>query len=154
MGSEKSRMLILPSTNEKIEKFINYIMKNWKKILARRIFDKTMEEIKKNWHPNPNLVWEQALENAAPQLMIKSKRLGWAVYHVPIEVQPNKKMFYSSKWILDSARSKKWKSFYLQLSDELLAAYSNQWNAVKKKEDTHKMAKANKAFAYLAKYVK
>jgi len=69
-------MLVLPDSNEKIEKFINYIMRNGKKLLAKKIFNMTLEEIKKNGHPNPIIVWEQAIENASPSVMVKSKRIG------------------------------------------------------------------------------
>lgn len=144
----------LPSTTDKIEKFINFIMKDGKKNVARKIFNDSMAEIKKNGHVNPLTVWEQAIDNAAPNMMIKAKRIGGAIYQVPVEVPNKKKFFYSCKWILDYSRSKKGTPMYMRLAEELLAAYSNQWNAVKKKEDTHKMADANKAFAYLAKYIK
>lgn len=144
----------LPSTNDKIEKFINYIMLDGKKTIARKIFNDTLAEIKKNGHVNPLAVWEAAIENAAPNMMVKSKRIWGAVYQVPIEVPARKRYFYSCKWIIDFSRAKKWTPMYMRLAEELLAAYSNQWNAVKKKEDTHKMADANKAFAYLAKYIK
>jgi len=147
-------MLVLPDSNEKIEKFINYIMRNGKKLLAKKIFRMTLEEIKKNGHPNPIVVWEQAIENASPQIMVKSKRIGWAVYQIPLEVPAKKRFFYASKWILNAAKSKKWAPMYKKLAEELLAAYSSQGSAVKKKEEAHKMAEANKAFAYLAKYVK
>lgn len=151
---KKSSVFSLPSTTDKIEKFINFVMLDWKKSIARKIFNDAMDEIKSNWHINALVVWETAIENAAPHIMIKSKRIWWAVYQVPLEVPVKKRFFYSAKWIIDIARSKKWKPMYKRLADELLAAYSNQWAAVKKKEDTHKMAEANKAYAYLAKYVK
>ncbi len=151
---KKADSFSIPTTSPKVEKFINHLMKDWKKITARKIFYKALEEIKKNWHMNPYAVWEVALENAAPNVMVKSKRIWWAVYQVPLEVKSDKKFFYSTKWILDFSRSKKWVPMYKSLAEELLAAYSNQWSAVKKKEDTHKMADANKAYAYLAKYVK
>ena len=144
----------LPSTNDKIEKFINYLMLDGKKTIARKIFQDTLDEIKKNGHVNPMAVWEAAIENAAPNMMVKSKRIWGAVYQVPIEVPTRKRFFYSCKWLIDFSRSKKGTAMYMRLAEELLAAYSNQWNAVKKKEDTHKMADANKAFAYLAKYIK
>jgi len=147
-------LLVLPDSNEKIEKFINFLMKNWKKLLAKKIFNQTLEEIKKNWHPNPIVVWEQAIEHVSPNIMVKSKRIWWAVYQVPLEVPSRKRFFYASKWILDFVRSKKWTPMYKKLAEELLAAYSGQGTSVKKKEDVHKMAEANKAFAYLAKYVK
>jgi small subunit ribosomal protein S7 len=125
-----------------------------KKITARKIFNDTMEEIKANWHINPFVVWETAIDNVSPQVMIKSKRIWWAVYQVPLEVSTKQKFFYASKRIIDYSRAKKWKPMHKRLAEELLAAYSNQWSSVKKKEDTHKMAEANKAYAYLAKYVK
>ena len=151
---KKAPMLVLPDSNEKIEKFVNYIMKNGKKLLAKKIFNMTLKEIEKNGHPNPLVVWEQAIENASPNVMVKSKRIGWAVYQIPLEVPAKKRFFYASKWILTAARSKKWAPMYKKLAEELLAAYSGQGSAVKKKEEAHKMAEANKAFAYLAKYVK
>ena len=141
-------------STEKFEKFINYIMRNGKKLLAKKIMKKTFEEIKKNGHPDPMVVWEQAIENASPNIMVKSKRIGWAVYQIPLEVPAKKRFFYASKWILDAARSKKGAPMYKKLAEELLAAYSGQGSAVKRKEEAHKMAEANKAFAYLAKYVK
>ena len=151
---KKPTAFTLPSTDDKIEKFINYIMQDGKKNIARKLFNQTLNEIKKNGHVNPKAVWEAAIENAAPHVMVKSKRIWWAVYQVPIEVPVKKRFFYSCKWIIDFARSKKGSPMYMRLSEELLAAYSSQWSAVKKKEDTHKMADANKAFAYLAKYVR
>ncbi len=151
---KKNDLFSVPSTSAKVEKFINHLMKDWKKSIARKIFNDSLEEIKRNWHMNPYAVWEMAIENASPSVMVKSKRIGWAVYQVPLEVKSDKKFFYSSKWILNYSSAKKWTPMYKALAEELLAAYSNQWSAVKKKEDTHKMADANKAYAYLAKYVK
>lgn len=151
---KKSDLFSLPTTNEKIEKFVNYIMLDWKKSVAKKIFSDTLNEIKANWHVNPYVVWETAIENSSPQVMIKSKRIWWAVYQIPLEVPMKKRFYYACKWILDASKAKKWRSMYKKLAEELLACYSNQWTAVKKKEDTHRMAEANKAFAYLAKYVK
>ena len=151
---KKAGLFTLPSTNDQIEKFINYIMLDGKKNIARKIFQDTLNEIKKNGHVNPTAVWEAAVENAAPSMMVKSKRIGGAIYQVPVEVPAKKRFFYSCKWIIDYSRNGKGSPMYMRLSEELLAAYSNQGNAVKKKEDTHKMADANKAFAYLAKYIK
>jgi len=85
--------------------------------------------------------------------MIKSKRLWGSVYQVPVEVKQSRRLFYAMRWLLDAAKSKKGKPMYKRLAEEILAAYANQWAAVKKKEETHKMADANKAFAYMAKYV-
>lgn len=151
---KKPAGLFLPSTTERIEKFINFIMLDGKKNVARKIFNDTLEEIKKNGHVNPIAVRESAVDNASPQVMVKSKRVWGAVYQVPLEVPARKRFFYGSKWILDATRAKKGSPMAIRLSEELLAAYSNQGSAVKKKEDVHKMAEANKAFAYMAKYVK
>lgn len=138
---------------EKLDKIINYLMKDGKKATAKRIYADMLKEIKSNGHMNPQIVVETAIENASPTVMIKSKRLWWSVYQVPVEVKQSRRLFYAMKWLLDSAKSKKGKPMYKRLAEEILAAYSNQWAAVKKKEETHKMAEANKAFAYMAKYV-
>lgn len=140
-------------SSEKIDKIINYIMKSGKKSVAKKIFADVLKDIKSNGHMNPVVVVETAIENASPSVMIKSKRIWGSIYQVPVEVKQNKRLFYSVRWILDSARTKKGKPMYKKLSEEILAAYSSQWAAVKKKEETHKMAEANKAFAYMAKYI-
>ncbi len=139
--------------NQKVEKIINYIMRHGKKSVARKIYLNTLKEIKSNGHMNPEVVVETALENASPNIMIKSKRIGGSVYQVPVEVKPQKRLFFACKWILDGAKSKTGKPMYKKLAEEILAAYNNQGYAVKKKEETHKMAEANKAFAYMAKYI-
>ncbi len=128
-------------------------MKHGKKSVAKKIYDDTLAEIKSSGHMNPEIVLETAIENASPTLMIKSKRMGGSVYQVPVEVRQDKKLFFAFKWILDGTKSKKGKPMYKKLAEELLAAYGNQGYAVKKKEETLKMAEANKAFAYMAKYV-
>ncbi len=151
---EKPAYLGLPTSDQKAQKFINYIMKEGKRTVALKIYNDTMNEIKANGHLNPSAVLEAALENAAPDIMVKSKRIGGAVYQVPLEVKAYKKLFFASKWLLDAARSKKGKPMYKKLAEELMAAYSNQGPAIKRKEEVHKMAEANKAFSYLAKYVK
>lgn len=148
----KSGALVL--ADSKTEKFINYLMKDGKKSVARRVFADTMSEIKAAGHMNPQGVLFTAIENASPSIMIKSKRVGGSVYQVPVEVKSTRKTYFACKWILDAARGKKGKPMSKKLSEELLAAYSEQGTAVKKKEDVHKMAEANKAFAYMAKYVK
>jgi small subunit ribosomal protein S7 len=135
------------------EKLINHLMKNGKKAVAKKIYDNALKEIKKSGHMNPSIVVQAAIENASPNIMIKSKRIGGAVYQVPVEVKPAKRFFFATKWILDAARGKAGKPMYKKLAEELISAYGNQGSAVKKKEEAHKMAEANKAFAYMAKYV-
>lgn len=150
---KKAQRVLWPNDKPSIEKLINYLMKDGKKSVAKKIYSDMLKEIKVNGHMNPVIVVETAIENASPNMMIKSKRLGGSVYQVPVEVKSHKRLFYSMKWILDAARSKKGSPMYKKLAEEMLAAYSNQGAAVKKKEETHKMAEANKAFAYMAKYV-
>lgn len=154
MAFKKPKSGALVLADVKVEKFINYLMKDGKKTTARKVFSDTMNEIKSAGHMNPKGVLFTAIDNAAPSIMVKSKRVGWSVYQVPVEVKPGRKMYFACAWILNAARWKKWKPMYKKLSEELLAAYSEQGNAVKKKEDVHRMAEANKAFAYMAKYVK
>lgn len=154
MWFKKPKSWALVLADHKIEKFINYLMKDGKKTTARKVFADTMNEIKAAGHMNPHGVLFTAIENSAPSIMVKSKRVGGSVYQVPVEVKANRKVYFACKWILDAARSKKGKPMSKKLSEELLAAYSEQGTAVKKKEDVHRMAEANKAFAYMAKYVK
>ncbi len=148
-----SKLVAGSLSNEKIDKIINYIMKDGKKSVAKRIYHDTLKEIKSNGHMNPEIVLETAIDNASPNVMIKSKRMGGSVYQVPVEVKQDKKLFFAFKRILDATKSKTGKPMYKRLAEEILAAYGNQGYAVKKKEETHKMAEANKAFAYMAKYV-
>ena len=137
----------------KTDKIINFLMKDGKKSVAKRIYSDMLKEVKLAGHMNPDIVVETAIDNASPTLMIKSKRMGWSVYQVPVEVKQDKKLFFAFKWILDGTKSKKGKPMYKKLAEEILAAYGNQGYAVKKKEETLKMAEANKAFAYMAKYM-
>jgi small subunit ribosomal protein S7 len=150
---KSSTAVVSPKTTEKEQKLINYIMKHGKKSVARKIYADALKEIKLSGHMNPTIVVETAIENASPTMMIKSKRVGGSVYQVPVEVKSAKRFFFAVRWILDAARSKKGAPMHKKLAEELLAAYSGQGSAVKKKEEAHKMAEANKAFAYMAKYV-
>jgi len=101
--SKSTNAGILQSNEEKL---INHLMKNGKKSVAKRIYNHALKEIKISGHMNPSVVVQAAIENASPNVMIKSKRIGGAVYQVPVEVKPAKRFFFASKWILDAARSK------------------------------------------------
>lgn len=151
---KKPKSSALVFSDPKVEKFINYLMKDGKKTTARKVFNDTMNEIRAAWHMNPKGVLFTAIDNTAPSIMVKSKRVGWSVYQVPVEVNPRRKMYFACTWLLSAANGKKWKPMFKKLAEELLAAYSEQGTAFKKKEDVHRMAEANKAFAYMAKYVK
>lgn len=153
MKTDSNKHTMQTQDNPKVAKIINYIMQSGKKTVAQRIYRNMLQEIKQNGHMNPIVVVETAIENASPQVMVKSKRIGGSVYQVPVEVKVHKRLFYAMKWILQSVHSKSGKPMHKKLAEELLAAYSGQGSAVKRKEETHKMAEANKAFAYMAKYV-
>ncbi|NOZ44201.1 MAG: 30S ribosomal protein S7 [bacterium] len=101
-------------------------MKDGKRSVAKKIYSDMLNEIKLHGHMNPVIVVETAIENASPNMMIKSKRLGGSVYQVPVEVKVNKRLFYAMKWILNVTRAKKGMPMYKKLAEEMLAAYSNQ----------------------------
>jgi small subunit ribosomal protein S7 len=138
------------TTNPGLEKFINYIMLDWKKSLARKLLNDTFEEIKSKGQKNPSSIFDRALENVMPKIEVRPKRVGWSIYQVPQEVKPKRQLFLAAKWILESVRSKKWTSFSKLLASELIDAANETGNAVKKKLDVYKMADANKAFARFA----
>jgi small subunit ribosomal protein S7 len=135
--------------NAEVSKFINQIMKNGKKTTAKRIVYKTFENIKKETKKEPLEVFEKALENAAPLLEVKSKRVGGATYQVPKEVKGNRRLSLGIRWIINAAKAKKGKSMEERLTHELIQAFHNEGEAVRKKINTHKMAEANRAFAHL-----
>lgn len=149
----RKQKIFMPWEDEYEEKFINYIMRQGKKTVAKRVFADTMKEIRNNGHMNPKIVLRTAIENSSPTIMIKSARVGWSVYQVPVEVKQGRKVFFACKWILDAAKAKKGKAMYKKLAEEILAAYSGQGTSIKKREEAQKMAEANRAFAYMAKYV-
>ena len=135
----------------KLGKFINYIMESGKKNIARAIVADCMTVIKEKAKvENPLEVFELALKNTTPAMEVRSRRVGGANYQVPREVRPERKQSLSMKWIIEAARSKKGKPIHEKLADEIIAASKNEGEAVKKRENVHKMAEANKAFAHFA----
>jgi small subunit ribosomal protein S7 len=137
--------------SQKLEKFINYVMWSGKKETSRKIMYKAFDVIKeKTGNPNPLEIFDLAMKNAGPMTEVRSKRIGGANYQVPREVRPERRLALAMRWIRDAARKGKGKPMHLKLADELIAASKNEGSAIKKKEDTHKMAEANKAFAHFA----
>ena len=135
----------------KIEKFINNVMKDGKKNTARKVVYGAFEIIKeKKKDLEPLEVFELALKNTGPLMEIRSRRVGGANYQVPREVRPERRFALAVRWILDAANSKKGRPMHEKLADEILAASNNEGDAVKKRENVHKMADANKAFAHFA----
>jgi len=133
-----------------VARFINQIMKKGKKTIARKIVYGAFEIIKEKTKQEPLAVFEKALENAGPLVEIKPKRVGGATYQVPREVAGERRMALAIRWILLAARAKKGKSMAEKLAEELILASKNEGSAIKKKEDTHRMAEANRAFAHFA----
>ena len=137
--------------SEKVTKFINYVMQEGKKQTARKVVYGSLDFIKeKTKNPNPLEVFEAALKNTGPTMEVRSRRVGGANYQVPREVRPERRIFLSMKWIIDAARAKKGKAMHEKLAEEIIAASNNEGDAVRKRENTHKMAEANKAFAHFA----
>lgn len=134
------------------EKFINYIMERGKKSLARRLFDETMEEIKKTGKKDAIKIFEQAIENVIPSIEVRPKRIGEGVYQVPVEVKPKRQIALACRWILGATRSMKGSAFPKRLAQILLESAENTGPAIKKKEDVLRMAEANKTFAHLARF--
>ena len=150
----KNRNAVEPDfvyNSQKLEKFINYIMWSGKKETARKVMYAAFDVIKeKTGNPNPLEIFDLALRNAGPMTEVRSKRIGGANYQVPVEVRAERRVALAMRWIRDAARGGKGRPMHLKLADELIAASKNEGAAIKKKEDTHKMAEANKAFAHFA----
>jgi small subunit ribosomal protein S7 len=137
--------------NIAVSRFINYLMNEGKKSVSERVFYKALANVEKETKQEPLQIFEKALENASPLLELISRRVGGANYQVPREVRPERKFFLGCKWIIDAARSKKGKPMDQKLAEELIAASKNEGAAIKKKQNVHKMAEANRAFAHFAR---
>jgi small subunit ribosomal protein S7 len=131
-----------------VARFINKIMYKGKKSIAQGIVYDAFERITKQMKSEPLALFEQAMKNVTPMLQVKSRRVGGATYQVPIEVSPERGEFLATKWIITYARDRGGRSMAEKLAAELMDAAQGQGNSIKKKQDTHKMAEANKAFAH------
>ena len=137
--------------SEKVAKFINYVMLDGKKDTARKIVYSAFDLIKaSDKNVDPLVVFEDAIRNVGPITEVRSRRVGGANYQVPREVRPERRLALAMRWILTIARKKKGTEIHKLLAEELLLASKGEGEAVKKKENTHKMAEANKAFAHFA----
>lgn len=133
-----------------VSRFINYLMKDGEKSVAEKVFYKALENIKKESGEEPVAVFQRALENASPMVEVVSKRIGGANYQVPKEVRPERKFFLACQWIIDAARARKGMPMDKKLAEELMTAAKNEGTAIKKKQNVHRMAEANRAFAHFA----
>jgi len=131
-----------------VEKFVNSLMWQGKKNTAQGIFYDAMEKIRERTSDDPMKVFKKALDNVKPALEVKSRRVGGANYQVPVEVNRNRQTSLSLRWIIGYARERGEKSMVEKLTAELLDAANNRGGAIKKRDDTHRMAEANKAFAH------
>ncbi len=134
-----------------VSKFINQVMRKGKKGVARKIVYDAFDILKEKHKAEPVDIFEGAIQNVSPDMEVRSKRVGGATYQVPMKVNKKRAMSLSMRWIVSAAKKKSGKPMKEHLAEELLSASKNEGEAIKKKETMHKMAKANKAFSYLAK---
>ena len=137
--------------SQKVTKLINYIMQDGKKEAARKIVFGALTVIKEQAKvENPMEIFDNALKNITPLMEVRSRRVGGANYQVPVEVRPDRRTALAYRWVIEAARNKKGKPMHMKLAEELMLAAKNEGDAVKKRENVHKMAEANKAFAHFA----
>ncbi|MEE9583808.1 MAG: 30S ribosomal protein S7 [Dehalococcoidales bacterium] len=134
--------------SETVARLINKVMLNGKKTTAERIVYQALEIVEQREKKEPVTVLQQAVRNATPVLEVKPRRVGGATYQVPVEVRPGRDLALAIRWLLKSSRARSGKSMAEKLAAELIDASNGQGTAVKKREDTHKMAEANRAFAH------
>ncbi len=148
-SAEKRQILPDPRFNsETVAKFINMVMVNGKKSLAERIVYGALDIVQSKGHEDLLGVLGKALENVQPLVEVKSRRVGGATYQVPVEVRPDRRRSLGMRWLIEAARKRSEKTMPQRLASELLDAMENRGAAVKKREDTHRMAEANKAFSH------
>jgi small subunit ribosomal protein S7 len=150
---KKKKRVIPPDpvyNNVTVAKFINQVMRRGKKNIARKIVYKAFDIIKERTKKEPLEVFDLALKNASPLLEVKPRRIGGATYQVPREVKGERRLTLAMRWIIQAAKSKRGKPMREKLAEELIEASENRGAAIKKKEDTHRMAEANRAFAHFA----
>ena len=134
--------------NRTLAKFVNILMKNGKKSIAEKIVYGALDQVGKKSGGESLEIFTKALENIRPVVEVKSRRVGGATYQVPVEVRANRGLTLAMRWLVDAARNRNEKSMGLRLAAEMLDARENRGTAVKKREDTHRMAEANKAFSH------
>ena len=147
---ERREILPDPVFNDLIvTKFVNNLMVSGKKSISEKIFYNSLKIVENQTKKENGLdIFKQALENVSPVLEVKSKRIGGATYQVPVEVSKNRRIALAMRWIIEYSKGRKGRTMADRLASELVAAANNEGSSIKKKEDTHKMAEANKAFAH------
>ncbi len=150
---KQPKRIILPDplyNNVTVAKFINYVMKKGKKEKARKVVYDAFKIIKEKTEKDPVEIFELAIRNASPLLEVKARRIGGATYQVPREVRGERKLTLAVRWIIQGSKSRKGKAMRQKLAEELIDVSNNQGWAIKKRDDTHRMAEANRAFAHFA----
>ncbi len=149
MEAPKREILPDPVYNSQlVTKFVNVIMRDGKKTVAERILYDALDIVSETTEEDPMKIFKKAVDNVKPAVEVKSRRVGGSTYQVPIEVRPNRRLALSFRWLLDHARRRGEKTMKQKLAGELMDAAENRGAAIKKREDTHRMAEANKAFAH------
>ena len=138
--------------NLEVAKFINHVMRRGKKSTAQGIVYRAFKMIEEKSKTSPLTVFEQAMKNAAPTLEVRSRRVGGSNYQIPFPVRPERRVYLAANWIIQAARGKKGRPMHEKLAQELMEASQEQGAAMKKKQDVHRMAEANKAFAHFARF--
>ncbi|MBU1017799.1 30S ribosomal protein S7 [Patescibacteria group bacterium] len=149
---QKKAKHIPADSSELQEKFINCMMTRGKKSVARRIFSDAMKILRDQGKSNPAAIFQKALDNVKPNTEVRARRVGGSVYQIPVEVAPKRQMALSIRWIVQACRTKKGKPMADKLAQEFNDASNETGVAFKKREDVHRMAAANKAFAHFARY--
>lgn len=148
---EVPKRLILPDplySSQLVTKFVNVVMKDGKKSVAEKLLYDALEVIRERTEEDPMKVFKKAVDNVKPAVEVKSRRVGGSTYQVPVEVRPSRRLALSMRWLIGAAKGRGEKTMNLRLANELMDAAQNRGVAIKKKDDTHRMADANKAFAH------
>ena len=132
----------------RLTKFVNVVMRDGKKAVAEQIVYKAFDMVAERAKDDPLKVWDRALSNVRPRVEVKSRRVGGSTYQVPVDVRPDRSLALGMRWLVEYARERNEKTMIDRLANEIVDAAQNRGNAVKKREDVHKMADANKAFAH------
>jgi len=135
-------------SSQLVTKFVNVVMRQGKKSVAEKILYDALETIRERTNDDPLKVFKRAIENVKPAVEVKSRRVGGSTYQVPVEVNPSRRLALSIRWVIQYAQARGEKSMRAKLAGELMDAAENRGGAIKKKEDTHRMAEANKAFSH------
>ena len=153
-GKSAPRRRMIPDpkfNNPELGKFINYIMERGKKTIAQKIVYQMLDIVADKTKKNPLEVFEEAVRNVSPVVEVRSRRVGGANYQIPVPVRPERRLMLSYRWIIEAAASGKGRPMHEKLAAEIMNAANNEGAAMKKKQDVHRMAEANRAFAHFAR---